>query len=856
MVGKRNVRASLLAALVVCGLWSAAAQAATGVRALDVLSNRADLISGGDALVAATLPAGVDPASVRVDVDGTDVTRAFALRPDGRLEGLVTGLKTGPNTLSARTPDGTGKRIVITNHPIGGPIFAGPQVTPFACNPNASSPPLGTATDAQCNAPTQVDYLYRNTANQFVAYDPANPPAASAIQSTTTDAGRTVPFIVQRVTGTADRGIYQMAVLVDPSRPIEPWSADQPWSHKLFYPFGGACGTEHRQLAPQSVLLAPQLGAGFAVATSSLNIYANDCNDVVSAEATMMTKEIVIERYGPLKYTMGNGGSAASMQQHLLAENYPGLLNGLTTSQVFEDHFTQVQGSLDCRVLMHYFWPTSPLTQPGHSSAPPNALFPTVASRLPVWGTNPANPDNLCGQKVLAFGADRTELVPTANVACGLTSAQLWNPVTNPTGERCGIADYMRSIFGVTITPDAPDGKGRLAVDNVGVQYGLQALQSGQITPEQFADLNAKVGGIDIDGNFMPQRTVADPTALEIAYQTGRINDGSGAAGIPEIDDRTGAQGDDTGFHPALHSFTYRARLDKANGNHDNEVLWLSRPGGTVPSQFDFMRQWLDSATKPAALHDACFMAGGVQADLTCNGTWTYYRVPRHVAGEPFTLDVVKCRLKPLDRAAYNVTFTDAQWAQLQSAFPSGVCDYSKPGVSQQPPKARWLTFADGPGGRPLGAAPAAADIADGGVGGTVPATLALTLGPAAQFAAFTPGVAKTYTAATTAGVTSTAGDALLSVADPSDFGTGHLVNGTFILAQPLQVRARNAANTGTAFNNVGGAASPLNLLTWNGPIANDALTIEFSQLINANDPLRTGQYAKTLTFTLSTTTP
>ena len=119
------------------------------------------------------------------------------------------------------------------------------------------------------------------------------------------------------------------------------------------------------------------------VATSSLNIFANNCNDVVSAEAAMMTKEIVVERYGPLKYTIGNGGSAATMQQHLLAENYPGLLDGLTTSQAFEDHWTQVQGSLDCRVLMHYFWPTSPLSNPGHATAPPNALFPT-AGRAPA----------------------------------------------------------------------------------------------------------------------------------------------------------------------------------------------------------------------------------------------------------------------------------------------------------------------------------------------------------------------------------------------------------------------------------------------------------------------------------------
>ena len=143
-------------------------------------------------------------------------------------------------------------------------------------------------------------------------------------------------------------------------------------------------------------------------------------------------------------------------------------------------------------------------------------------------------------------------------------------------------------------------------------------------------------------------------------------------------------------------------------------------------------------------------MAGDVQADLTCNGTWTYYRAPRHVAGSPFALDVVKCRLKPLTRADYGVTFTDAQWAQLEAAFPTGVCDYSQPGVSQQPPKARWLTFADGPGGRPLGPAPAASEFADGTVGGTVPPTLSLTLGPPATFGAFVPGVADTYEASTT----------------------------------------------------------------------------------------------------------
>ena len=101
--------------------------------------------------------------------------------------------------------------------------------------------------------------------------------------------------------------------------------------------------------------------------------------------------------------------------------------------------------------------------------------------------------------------------------------------------------------------------------------------------------------------------------------------------------------------------------------------------------------------------------------------------------------------------------------------------------------------------------------------GGTVPATLSLSIAAPAQFGAFTPGVARTYEATSTANVISTAGDALLSVADPSTQNTGHLVNGSFFLPQPLQARARNAANTGTAYNNVGSSASPLNLLTYSG---------------------------------------
>ena len=135
-------------------------------------------------------------------------------------------------------------------------------------------------------------------------------------------------------------------------------------------------------------------------------------------------------------------------------------------------------------------------------------------------------------------------------------------------------------------------------------------------------------------------------------------------------------------------------------------------------------------------------------------------------------------------------------------------------------------------------------------VGGTVPATLSLTMGTPASFGAPTAGIGKDYTAQTTANVISTAGDAALSVADPSSNATGRLVNGAFSLPQALQV------NAGGPFAPVGGSAAPTALKSWTAPTSNESVQINFRQTIGANDALRTGTYSKTLTFTLSTTTP
>jgi hypothetical protein len=142
-----------------------------------------------------------------------------------------------------------------------------------------------------------------------------------------------------------------------------------------------------------------------------------------------------------------------------------------------------------------------------------------------------------------------------------------------------------------------------------------------------------------------------------------------------------------------------------------------------------------------------------------------------------------------------------------------------------------------GGGGRP---APATA-IAVGEAGGTVAPTLSLAMGAPAAFGAFVPGVARTYEAATTATVVSTAGDAALTVADPSSVAPGRLVNGAYALREPLTV---------------GSAPLPAVVRTWAGPVSQEAVGVAFRQRIGADEALRTGAYAKTLTFTLTTTMP
>ena len=173
-----------------------------------------------------------------------------------------------------------------------------------------------------------------------------------------------MPYIVRVESGTINRAIYRIAILDDPSRPSGgAWTPGDGWNGRLMVSFGGGCGTNYNQGTNQATgaLFDPALSRGFAHAVSTQNVMQQHCNDHLSAEALMMIKEHFIERYGVPAWTMGFGGSGGAIQQLLITQNFPGLLDGILPSLTFPDSVSVRPGVTDCRLLMNYY-KTDPAT--------------------------------------------------------------------------------------------------------------------------------------------------------------------------------------------------------------------------------------------------------------------------------------------------------------------------------------------------------------------------------------------------------------------------------------------------------------------------------------------------------------
>lgn len=685
-------------------------------RALDltVLSNRADLISGGDALVAVDLPSGVRASSVRVKLGGKDITDRFGIRINKRYEGLVVGLMNGPNELVASAPGAQSATITITNHPIGGPVFAGPQIQPWVCQ--------ATAVDKQCNEPTKYDYLYmpagvgalsfsaagQANVNLFRPYDPQNPPSAGAIASTTNDQGNTVPFIVRIETGYLDRDQYSIAALYDPTLLWAPWSPQKGWNHKLVITHGASCGVDHGVGTAPDVKWASVLAKGFILMSTAADNAGHNCNVVTEAESLMMAKERVVEAYGEIRYTIGSGCSGGSLAQQQVANAYPGIYDGILPQCSFPDAWTTGQQLEDYVLTRRYF------------------ENPTLWGSGTVWTPTQiaaveGHPDHLNAIELSTLYGP----LPDPQAKCnGVTDAQRWSP-QKPKGVRCSLQDYMVNVFGRR----ASDGYAGRAYDNVGVEYGLEALKAGTITPAQFVDLNVAIGSHDINYVWQQGRVTADREALRRAYESGAFNVTNNLDQVAIIDLR----GPDPGaFHDAYRAFAVRARLDREQGHHDNQVIWqgfapIIGDAFSAENGLFAMDRWLAAvekdtrnltkaqkivADKPKDIHDQCTNGTGVvipgeAGELACQAIVQVYSTPRVVAGEPLTTDTSKCQTKQQIRSAYlPIQFTDAQWKRLRTAYPYGVCDYTKVGA-QSTKTVPWQTYENGPGtGRALPPAP------------------------------------------------------------------------------------------------------------------------------------------------------
>jgi hypothetical protein len=330
----------------------------------------------------------------------------------------------------------------------------------------------------------------------------------------------------------------------------------------------------------------------------------------------------------------------------------------------------------------------------------------------------------------LSDGAARIDPVP--NRTDGRISAEFnsivpaderYDPIANPGGARPTTYDHAINAFG----QDPHTGFARRPLDNVGIQYGLGALNAGQISKEQFLDLNQEIGGFDIDANFIPERMVADLGATRAAYATGRmLNGGGGLAYTPILDfdliySDLAAGGD---IHMKFQHFSTRERLRQANGHADNHVMWSGgngeRSAHVSAEALTRMDAWVGAIVadtsddkpavkvvknKPADLTDGCW-TGGATPDFTaepqflggvgtsfCNTAYPGFPFPRMVAGGPLTNDIVKCRLRPIDPDDYAVAFTPDEMDRLHDIFPDGVCDWSRPGVEQRDLNGTWIEF-------------------------------------------------------------------------------------------------------------------------------------------------------------------
>ena len=765
------------------------------------LSARADLVTDGEVLVRVDLPAGA--TALRVTAGTVDVTSAFAAASAASgasgsgYVGLVSGLPVGTTTLSASATGASTAFITVTSS-ARTTYYTGAQPSVFYCAtpvpqaasgiaPATNQSGLSTAaTDAQCNTASEFKLWYRTTtagcstalpdpspsvpANSTTPPTTAPPPTnpcfkpytASAtppsdLATTMTDTGRVVPYIVRVERGVINRGIYDIAVLFDPTKPWTPTAPQPQWNGKVWYTFGASTGQPRRQIRPATAWSTQELALarGHLVVQNSMTDSSRNSNRPFMAETTARMKERITRGYGPIKFTVGNGCSGGSINSNTNASILPGNLDGVIISCTFPDSETTGIEVADCVLLVEAYQKTEWLALTGaFTPATQNAKKAAINGHPDQTGChgwyNAFGSNGKAGvynQRVVLPATSATGAIttlPTATNNCELPNAAVYDPAASAataTLPRCNTWSWQESIYGKANAVQANDPR-----DNVGVQYGLAALKAGTITAEEFVTLNEIVGGTDRDSTLRAARSVADTPALTVSYRSGLVMDARQYQKTAVIDLRGW---DDSALvtppgstvastipiHYVWRSFSVRDRLTRDAGNTQSHALWRFGRFGLLPTAavtldaFNSMDQWMTTlkadlstqaqgdkvrAARPASAADFCLLSTDtaqttkVTNSATCDADpfLKPSSSPRQVAGGARTEDALKCQLRPIAQADYvPAVLTSAQQNRMTAVFPGGVCDWSKTGVEQQA-SAGPLDFRGGPGGVPLPAAP------------------------------------------------------------------------------------------------------------------------------------------------------
>jgi len=649
------------------------------------------------------------------------------------------------------------------------PLFAGAKQYPLVCDTEASglgqplvdnqagigtpvmhvsteggATPVASGYSQDCLARSQAWYYYKPQGSTKFARWSAT---AQDVDSITVDGAR-VPFVVRVEMGTINRFIYILAALKGAHETLEAPGADR-WNKRLIYQFHGGVGIGHRQgkADPQKLLAErrAQLARGYAVIASTGTISANHYNIWLAEDTALRVKRQFVALYGEPEYTVGVGGSGGAIQQYLLAQNRPGLIDAGIAQYSYPDMITQTIPIFDCELLEYYFdvtdggnplWRKAEQRQWVEGLKADNAFPSKGRVRKIEWATRLARlsngewPPEVEGQTECVVGWR------------GLTPLVL-NPRFAHFEDRLSDAVFrqvqwsyfedLKDYFGTDAL-----GYARIPWDNVGVQYGLQALRRGQISATQFLQLNARVGSWKVPAEmeqerfwvlngarsglheFSPwseqninlgdarqpaPRFAGDRLAMAAAYRSGQVF--LGQLDIPVIDERHYL---DPGLnmHHAAGSFSVRARLLAAQGHADNQAIWVSDKNfDPTPQAFAAIDQWLQAKRahperswaelRPPAASDRCFDAQGrllASGDRVWDGAWNrqppgacmraypVYSNSRMEAGDNIRGDVFKCALQPVAEALAAGVYAPVDMrpyrAQLERIFPQGVCDYRR----------------------------------------------------------------------------------------------------------------------------------------------------------------------------------